>query len=220
MKQEQPDPLLRLHSAAIGAPKRAKPVTGPQPTHPMCVAMGRAYWAVEDVRMATMLPEPAEAAELPAGSLAALAGMVATPVATKPQPDADGWIPFVCTAISVCPVPEGVEFEARIRDGRVMKGVAPWLDWSLLYAGGSAGDIVAYRILPAKSAALPGWRKGPDVPVAERQSGLWFVRQPNGAIHVWQASSLKFVPECEYRPAPPGVKDGDAYDAKLYGEEA
>ncbi len=73
----------------------------------------------------------------------------------QPQPDADGWIPFECTATSVCQVPDGLEFEARLRDGRIMKGVSPWLDWGRLYKEGSAGDIVAYRILTPKPAEPP-----------------------------------------------------------------
>lgn len=261
MKHEPTDPLLRLHSAAIGAPKRAKPVTGPQPTHPMCAAMGRAYWVEADARLnAERYPtwhpgwrppgsEPAAkpqavgdgvtddtaaiAAGAPLQAGANLADMIAdcTPVSgaalvgTKPQPDADGWIPFECTGISGgCPVPTGIQFEGRFRDGRVSMNPRSDNLWQLLSSGRKSNlDIVAYRILPAKPAALPGWRKGPDVPASERV-GMWFHWNPNhisGSPANPASSKLTmFSPVFLYRPAPPGVREGDAYDPALYGEEA
>jgi hypothetical protein len=159
-----------------------------------------------------------------------LADMIAgcTPVSgaalvdTNPQPDADGWIPFECTKDSVCPVPEGVEFEARMRDGGTFKsrngsGKGD-ISWQLLGIGLTAGDFVAYRIL--KPAALPGWRRGPDVPESERKSGLWFVHNQFGIQWAKPASACSWSSDCKYRHAPPGVREGDAYNPALYGEEA
>jgi hypothetical protein len=219
MKHELVDPLLLLHSAAVGAPKRAKPVTGPQPTHPMCAAMGRAYWAVEDVRVAWRRDGVTITAtvtrEAPKCDLA-------TTLPIKSQPDADGWIPFECTRFSVCPVPNGVEFEARMRDGAVFKSRNGSgrgdISWQTLGGSSTGGDFVAYRILPAKPAALPGWRKGPDVPEAERV-GLWFYCGSSLSL-AERGNTLRFCSNLEYRPAPPGVLEGDAYSPALYGEEA
>jgi hypothetical protein len=145
MKHELVDPLLRLHSAAIGAPKRAKPVTGPQPTHPMCAAMGRAYWAAEDVRVAWRRD-----------------GATITATVTREAPKC---------------------------------GLA---------------------------TTLPGWRKGLDVPVEERV-GLWFTRDHSktpGCLGARPAHERRWLASHEYRPAPPGVREGDAYSPALYGEEA
>jgi hypothetical protein len=142
-------------------------------------------------------------------------------VGTKPQPDADGWIPFECTKDSVCPVPNDVDFEAKDRAGRTFKNDRNAALWG--HGSGHPCDAVAYRILPAKPAAIPGWRRGPDVPESERK-GLWFVRTPGSARPrvpvALPADELFFDPNCEYRPAPPGVKEGDAYEPALYGEEA
>jgi hypothetical protein len=310
MKHEFVDPLVRLHSAAIGAPKRAKPVTGPQPTHPMCAAMGRAYWAAEDVRMAKDRPAPFSEhrysnrgeyesglqallrdgsgvlypaagahidmtdwhGSLRAGCVAVLpshpikldldaCGAVLTGcaigtsvygssgflrdamavtaacstlnaasgdvlVGTKPQPDADGWIPFVCTHTSACPVPDGVEFEVWFGNGNILSNIREPISWRLLNDGvPCGGDVVAYRTLPAKPAALTGWRRGPDVPYDERNSGLWFVRRVGAAVGVdnntaSRAAYLGWYEGNEYRPAPPGAREGDAYSPALYGEDA
>jgi hypothetical protein len=76
------------------------------------------------------------------------------------------------------------------------------------------------RLLPAKPAALPGWRRGPDVPESERQSGLWFVRASCYTSVAVPPDGRVWMRDYEYRPAPPGVREGDAYSPALYGEEA
>ncbi len=177
--------------------------------------------------------EPADAvsprpADPPMGTLAQLAATDsavsgAALVGTKPQPDADGWIPFECTMGSVCPVPVGVEFEVRFGNGNILPNIREPISWRLLSDGvPCSGDAVAYRILPAKPATIAGWRRGPDVPESERKSGLWFMRFVGGydsdATPAWQLL-FKDI-DTLYRPAPPGVKEGDAYSPALYGEEA
>jgi hypothetical protein len=141
-------------------------------------------------------------------------------VGTKPQPDADGWIPFVCTATSVCPVPPDVDFEIRTRGNVEVYDRRDAIIWRIASTGEPWDcDVVAYRILPAKPAAIPGWRRGPDVPESERKGGLWFARAAGG----WYSHACapeNWKPSYEYRPAPPGVKDGDPYSPALYGEEA
>jgi hypothetical protein len=93
---------------------------------------------------------------------------------------------------------------------------------------GESRPIVWLRLVrpdhpAAKPAALPGWRRGPDVPESERKSGLWFCRVAGDASTVWgpvEAHTRRWDRECEYRPAPPGVKECEAYSPALYGEEA
>lgn len=151
-------------------------------------------------------------------------GIVSTGYLTlaAPQPDADGWIPFECTKDSVCPVPGGTSFEIKLRCGEYFDATGlTHIRW-LALALESHREIVAYRILNAKPAALPGWRRGPDVPYDERNSGLWFFRLAGDklVIPAEPAGKKSWSPDCEYRPAPPGVREGDAYSPALYGEEA
>ena len=163
---------------AFDATQRAEKRKAPAApkTHPMCAAMGRAYWAAEDVRMANapavLQPNASHAMHEVVAEVRKLVDE-ACGIPTKPQPDADGWILFEGTKDSVCPVPEGVDFEMRDRKGtiRSTKGypvhsIVPrgLLFWQFTGEPWPC-DTVAYRIiLPAKPAALPGWRRGPDVP--------------------------------------------------------
>jgi hypothetical protein len=206
-------------------------------THSMCAAMGRAYWAAEDVRMAREPAVPADAVshrpgDPPMGGLAELAADLGAESQEsrrlrfqqdfkQPQPDADGWIPFECTRGSICPVPPDVDFEIRTRGNVEVYDRRNEIIWRLTSTGEPWGcDVVAYRILPAKPAALPDWRRGPDVPESERKSGLWFVKGTGWFSKAELVRCMHWNNACEYRPAPPGVKEGDAYSPALYGEEA
>ncbi len=51
----------------------------------------------------------------------------AWPERRKPQPDADGWIAWNG---GECPVPDGVRFQIRMRDGAIVAGYpGPHWDW-------------------------------------------------------------------------------------------
>lgn len=67
--------------------------------------------------------------------------------------------------------------------------------------------------------AASEWRKGSDVPLAERV-GLWHVRGHHIAITVslaWHAGhGISFAETYEYRPAPDGAQDGEVYNELRY----
>jgi hypothetical protein len=78
--RETPDPLLRLHSTAVSAPKKVK-TTKPAPLHPICAAMGKSFWAQEDARIAKN--DPAQQTET-AGADQKTTGPVRAAVAGSP----------------------------------------------------------------------------------------------------------------------------------------
>lgn len=67
--------------------------------------------------------------------------------------DADGWISHTPTADAVCPVPGGVEFETKRRDGDIVDHRStPAGAWELGYRHSrtmSPGDVVAWRPIQA-----------------------------------------------------------------------
>lgn len=67
--------------------------------------------------------------------------------------DADGWISHTPTADAVCPVPDGVEFETRRRDGEIIdRNRTPPGAWELGFRHSrtfSPGDVVAWRPIQA-----------------------------------------------------------------------
>jgi hypothetical protein len=155
-------------------------------------------------------------------------------VGTKPQADAETWHTEAPTVAGVyiaqdIPVDAGRTYYMRFHGSEgwgahhdTIEDAAEEEDgW------GESRPIVWLRLVrpdhpAAKPASIPGWRRGPDVPESERKSGLWFYRLLGDMRSVGYAVtglSRSWDRGCEYRPAPPGVKEGDAYSPALYGEE-
>ena len=79
------------------------------------------------------------------------------------------------------------------------------------------------RLVKADAAPVPTptWRRGPDVPEAER-TGLWHASGDPSAPHRQDraTSSPLFLRDCWYRAAAPGTQVGDPYDEAKYGSAA
>lgn len=76
------------------------------------------------------------------------------------------------------------------------------------------------HLISADTPAIPDWRPGDQVPEGER-TGLWHYRCPKHGGFAGSARSADYFIWAEglgqFRPAAPGVREGEAYDEARYG---
>lgn len=86
---------------------------------------------------------------------------------------------------------------------------------------GNNRDIEWSHLISADTTPIADWRPGDQVPEGERV-GLWFCRTDTGKS--WsgaqRADFWEFRKSCTYRPAAPGVREGEAYDEARYAKGA
>lgn len=82
------------------------------------------------------------------------------------------------------------------------------------------GPLVWLRLICADTPPIPGWRPGDQVPEGER-TGMWHCLDAHlGPSYAMPAEEWNFGSGDSFRPAAPGVREGDSYDEARYAKGA
>lgn len=73
-----------------------------------------------------------------------ISGRLRQDVSIDKDPANDGWIPWAGTPKYPTDIPPNTAVEVKLRCGGTLEGLAYGFDWTI---NGTAGDIIAYRIV-------------------------------------------------------------------------